>query len=404
MTPSRRRFCAAAAAVIALPAAAPPRDTIFADDFDELWTTLAARYCYFGDKATDWLRVRQLYRPRAVAAADGDAFAEVVRQVLAELYDAHTHLSDPADGTPRWPPYDLLVAADGGAAKVVAVRAASAAALAGINFGDRITAVDGVPVAEATARQLPRCLRRPDPAAAAHALNVALAGRRGTARRLTLISGDRPPRTVDLPLLAAPPLPDLGFERLDGGIGLITIRSFGDSATVAAFDAALVALREAPGLIIDVSDNGGGDTAVARPIMGRFITATKPYATMRRRSGAGLSAPWTEYVAPRGPFTYPAPVVVLAGPWSGSMAEGFPMGMKGIGRARVVGQPMMGLGAAVFGLRLDRTGIAAQYSAEPVYDIHGVARSRFQPDVPVAADGDRRAAGRAELARMIAAG
>jgi carboxyl-terminal processing protease len=132
--------------------------------------------------------------------------------------------------------------------------------------------------------------------------------------------------------------------------------------------------------------------------MGRFITEPKPYARMRRREAAGtspnaLSAAWTESVDPRGPFTYDKPVAVLVDHWSGSMAEGFPMGMRGIGRASIVGTPMMGLGAAVFSLRLDRTGVQAQYSAEPVYDVQGRARWTLRPDVEVKDGGDILAAG-----------
>ena len=56
------------------------------------------------------------------------------------------------------------------------------------------------------------------------------------------------------------------------------------------------------------------------------------------------------------------------------MAEGFPMGMRAVCGARIVGQPMMGLGAAVFRLRLDRIGIEAQDSAEPVCDIEDQPR------------------------------
>jgi carboxyl-terminal processing protease len=53
----------------------PPHDVTFAEDFDELWRTLGERYCFFGEKTTDWNAVRQRYRPAAVAAASRDAFA-----------------------------------------------------------------------------------------------------------------------------------------------------------------------------------------------------------------------------------------------------------------------------------------------------------------------------------------
>ena len=59
----------------------------------------------------------------------------------------------------------------------------------------------------------------------------------------------------------------------------------------------------------------------------------------------------------------------------------------------IVGTPMMRLGAGVFPLRLDRTGITLQYSAEPVYDVHDRARSLLEPDVLVPPGHDILAAG-----------
>ena len=79
-------------------AAEPDHDVTFLNDFDELWETLRDRYCFFSDKRTDWNRVRSLYRPLARSAESDDAFGEVLRRTLAELYDPHTSLADPA----RW--------------------------------------------------------------------------------------------------------------------------------------------------------------------------------------------------------------------------------------------------------------------------------------------------------------
>ena len=362
-------------------AAEPAHDVSRTEDFDELWRTLDERYAFFGEKRTDWSRVRAVYRPRAVSAPSDKAFAEVVRQVLAEVYDAHTHLADPPTGSPRWPLYDLLAERHGPAICIAAVQAGSAAADAGLEAGDVVSALGGVAAERVVASLAPRCLSAPDPAADAYAINVAVAGRRGEARDFTVIRGRSPPQRVAVPLRQAAPRPDLEHRRLEGGIGYVVIRSFADPATVAAFDAALASVADAPGLVIDVRDNGGGDTAVARPIMGRFITETRAYARMRRRNGRGLSDAWTEVVEPRGPFTFTRPVVVLTSPWSGSMAEGFPMGMRDIAAAKIVGTRMMGLGAAVFPMRLDRTGLQLQYSGEPVYDTHDQPRWRLRPDV-----------------------
>ena len=306
------------------------QDITYVQDFDELWRTLDERYCFFGEKRVDWGRVQTRYRPMAARAESDEAFKEVVRQVLAELYDTHTHLAEPPEGAPRWPPFDLLVAPDGPVARVVAVQEGSAAADGGIDVGDRIFEVGGLAIGRVAADLGPRCLVRPDPAAYDYSLNVAVAGRRGQGRSLSVAAADGRRRTVNLALKPRPGEPDVSSRKLDGGLGYIRIASFGDDGAVARFDVALAGLRDCRGLIIDVRGNGGGDTAVARPIMGRFITRPALYALMRRRQGRGLGAPWRETVEPRGPFTYGGPVVVLTDHWSASMAEGFPMGMRGL--------------------------------------------------------------------------
>ena len=181
---SRRTLCGfgfGSAFTYAL-AAEPLRDTTYLDDFDELWLTMN-RYCYFEEKATDWNSVRSRYRPQAIAANSPESFAEVVRLTLAELYDAHTHLSSPATGTPYWPPYDLPVKSAAGGAEVIAVYEGSAAEDVGIRPGDLITEVNGLQIKLATERNMPKCLTRDDPAAELYALNVAVGGVRGKPRQ-----------------------------------------------------------------------------------------------------------------------------------------------------------------------------------------------------------------------------
>lgn len=391
---------ASALPLSALRAAEPPRDITFAEDFDELWRTLAERYCYFDEKRTDWKAVRRMYRPEALAARSFDEFASVVRRVIGELYDAHTYLRAPAPDSSRGPYFDLWVEpGSDGTALITSVRESSAAADIGIRPGELVFAVDGRPIEQIAAPLMPRCLSRPDTAATAFALNIAVSGRSGQARTLSLRSRDGRTREMLIPVKTPAELPNVESRLLSGNVGMVVIRSFADEAVVAAFDAALLRFKDTAGLIIDVRENGGGDAAVARPIMGRFITETKPYALMRRREGRRLSKPWTETVEPRGPFTYHQPVAVLTTRWSASMAEGFPMGMRGIGRGLIVGTPMMRVGAAVFPLRLDRTGLELQYSAEPVYDVQDRPRWLLEPDVPVEGGANILAAALAKLTR-----
>lgn len=402
---TRRTAIASGLAALAAPAFAiePPRDITLQQDFDELWETLRDRYALFGEKATDWERVRAIYQPRlADVDDDEDKWNRLLQGVTDELYDGHTHFSSPVPGLPRWPLSDLFVEETAAGVEVQAIRDGSAAQDAGVRIGDVVLAIDGMPFGQATAARMPRSLTRPDPEARRFAINAAVGGNRDRDRKLRFRSKDGGVRDLLLPFKPFADEASVNHRKLDDGFGYIAITTFGDNEVPKLFDAALEELKDSPGLIIDARDNGGGDTAIARPIMGRFIKERRPYALMRRRSGQGvdLTDPWTEFVDPQGPFTYEKPVVVLQNHWSASMAEGFPMGMKGISRAVTVGTETMGLGSGLFTLRLDRTGVSINYSAEPVYDVKGTPRSKLKPDVPTAPGADILAAGVKELKRL----
>ena len=217
------------------------------------------------------------------------------------------------------------------------------------------------------------------------ALNSALAGRNGVDRHLKVQDATGKILEFEPPSPATLERPEstFSFRRLKGNVGYVRIPGFGEESTVKAFDQALEALKDTAGLILDVRDNGGGDTAVTRPMMGRFIREKTQFAWMNRRKGAGMSNRWAEVVKPRGPWTYERPVAVLVDAWSQSVAEGFAMGMDAMKRATVVGTPMARLGAGTFSTSLKHSRLPVQVSAEPVSQLDGRPRNAFQPKVLV---------------------
>jgi carboxyl-terminal processing protease len=353
-------------------------------DFDQLWDFIGDHYCFFDEKKIVWRRVRERYRPLVEGMTDGVAFVGVIEKAIDELYDLHTHLKFHLDGGNRLPGQDLWAEWREGRAIVVEVRRPSEAWDAGLRAGWEVLAIDGVPIAEATRARRPSALSAEDREAAGWALLAVLSGRHGAARALSVRAADGATHSISIPAAASTKDDEpLTFRMLDDNRGYIAIRSFAQPDLVERFDRALDALRTTRGLVIDVRNNGGGNTALARPIMGRFIQTRKQYAWMSRRAGGQMAPRWPEFVEPRGPWTYTQPVVVLVNHWSASMAEGFPMGMHGIGRATIVGTPMMGLGAGVIDAVLGWTQLPLQVSAEPVFHVDGTPRWRLRPDVLV---------------------
>ncbi len=175
---------------------------------------------------------------------------------------------------------------------------------------------------------------------------------------------------------------------LTGGIGLIRFNnSLGEQKTVADFDKALEQLRSTKALILDLRDvPSGGDSSVALGIMGRFVSTMLPYQRHRipNYGQADVERNWIEEVAPRGPFTYAKPVVLLVDHWTGSMGEGMAIGFDAMHRATVIGTPMAHLAGAVTDFQLPKTGVDVAFATEQLFHVNGTPRQDWLPPVLVA--------------------
>ncbi len=371
-------------------AALPKQD--YLADFDFFWTSVRDHYAYFDRKQTDWNLVRTTYRPQADTVRSRRAFVRLLERALAELYDNHASLGTNRPDSRRLVPSGSDVAAEWvqGQARVLDVRRGYGAARVGVRPGMRITAINGLPVAQAIQPFLPRCLRQADPNARTFALNQALAGDHVTPRRWTLTTAQG---TMTV-------FPDERGSQLEhshypsrltvaryGRMGYLKINnSLGDERLIAAFDSALNTLRDTQGLVLDLRETpSGGNTSVARAIMGRFITREQPYQKHElpgEERETGIRRSWLELVSPRLP-TYPAPLVVLAGRWTSSMGEGLTVGFDALRRATVVGTPLARLAGAVNDYTLPHSGISFNIPFERLYLVNGQPREQYVPPTQI---------------------
>ncbi|HEX8843387.1 MAG TPA: S41 family peptidase [Pyrinomonadaceae bacterium] len=363
----------------------------YEEDFDYLWRSISNEYAYFDQKQTDWNRVREIYRPRLNAVKTRGDFVALLESVLEELYDFHTHLNTNTASSPRLVPSgtDLWAEWIKGRAIITEVRPGSGAEKAGIRIGMQVASINGIAVDEAVSRRLGKSLRSSDEAARNWALRILLAGRRNEKRSVEVISnGERKVLSIENQQESAETKPLLEYRRVEKDVGYIRVNnSLGDADLIKQFDLALAALKDTRGLILDLRDTpSGGNTTVARGIMGRFIRRETPYQkhslpAEERRYGTKRS--WIELVSPRGEFTYTAPVVILVNHWTGSMGEGITIGMDGMRRATVVGTEMARLVGATSGIRLPHTGIGVTFPTEKLFHINGSPRENFVPPIYV---------------------
>jgi C-terminal processing protease CtpA/Prc len=358
-------------------------------DFDALWRYVDENYAYFDSRLTGWSAVPELYRSHLASVKTRTDLIAVFERVLDELYDAHAQLTVNTADSARLVPSgaDIWAEWQYGKAAVADVRDASDAARAGIRPGAEILALNDVPIEEAVRARIGRSLRAIDDDVRSWALRAVLAGYHNQPRRLQLRTGG----TVSI---ASLPAADQSFNRegrlatrvLANNIGYIRVHdSLGNQDVIGDFDAALARHETTSGLILDLRDTpGGGNSTVARAILGRFVRTERPYQkhvlpSEERQTGVRRS--WLELVTPRGPFRYSHPVVVLVGHWTGSMGEGLAIGFDAVEAATIVGTRMAQLGGATYHFELPESRIGVNIPAEKLFHVNGTPREAFVPKV-----------------------
>lgn len=134
--------------------------------------------------------------------------------------------------------------------------------------------------------------------------------------------------------------------RFEDGIGYVLIATWSiqDEADLQPAMDALKEFADAPGIVLDVRANGGGNELMARKIAGCFLDKPTVYARNETRDPSqpgGFTKAFDRVVEPCEPAVK-APVAVLMGPKNMSSCESFLMMMAEAPRATLVGGPSYG--------------------------------------------------------------
>lgn len=380
-------LCAQQGAV-AQSAATPTPITDYAAEAREFEKLVNQWYAYPERLPEGQYRLTDHLRDEATKASDRRSLLRFAERAILLLADHHAILgSSFADSWAIVPSYsDMWVERRDRRYVITAVRPGSPAAAAGITAGGLLLAVDhnptGVAVASFWSDLGATGGEERDPFAA----RVLAAGRRDRERRLTVrLPGKRASefvlanlygRSADATLLSV--------TEADGELRIAFNNSLGDSATIEAFDVAMLRARPGQHVTLDLRNTpGGGNTTVARAIMGWFVQRPTPYqrhALPSEQRNTGIAREWLELVLPREGKFHAGPVKVSVGRWTGSMGEGMALGFREIG-ACVVGEPMAGLLGAIGDFEIGATGLKVKLPFERLMSVAGIPREQFSPAV-----------------------
>lgn len=325
----------------------------------------------------------------AAGVTDKRTLLRFAERVLLTLADHHaiTGASLPDSWAVVPSHSDLWIQSHAGEYVVDAVRLGSPAHGAGVRRGDRLVAIGDVPTERAVAAFWDDLGVPLTDVRVAFASRVLAAGRRNNPRQLTFQRGVAPPVKMQLPSLYASGLdrPPLSASEAGGDLVIKFNDALGNTDTIATFDDILARTRPGQRIILDLTDTpSGGNTVIARAIMGWFVNKPTAYQIHRlpaEERQSGIPRQWAEQVLPRAGKQHLGLVVVRVGRWTGSMGEGLAIGFDAIG-AKVVGHCMAGLLGAIYDFRLPGSGLVLKIPTERLSAIDGTPREEFCPIRP----------------------
>jgi carboxyl-terminal processing protease len=321
--------------------------------FEQVWSLINEKYYDSAFNGVDWKAVHDLYRPRLVEVHSNAEFYSLLRQMTGELHDAHTRFRSPEERrlAKHLQSVDpgLGIGQIDGSPVVLSVEPQSEAERSGIEPGMILSTIDGQPFSH----ELARVSAEVGYSSSGRATTLLtyywlLSGEPNTSVRLGLIRPDGTSletsltRRVVNSAASAPP------KLLPSGYAYLELRTF-DGESVKNLKHALAAYKDAPGVILDLRGNTGGDFQAVLSAADYFFPEKAALGKVVARSGKKpslilrvLGVPADLNVGDLGERAYSGPLVILVNEGSASGAELFAAGMQENGRAAVVGRQTCG--------------------------------------------------------------
>lgn len=325
----------------------------------KLWSEAKYNFAYFDHlPGLDWDRLYLEYLPKVRATFSTLAYYRLLQQFIAHLKDGHTGLwvnSGPlADSTTFRPPLRTQLVE--GRVFVSQVPHDSLR-WTGLVPGLEVLRVDGLPVREYAERfvQPYQAGSTPQNVEVATYVYNLLRGPKDkpvdvefrdtsgkTFRRLLARSG----------YSKLTPVKPVDFKILPGNIAYLQVSEFETNAGFKRFEAAFDSIATANALILDVRQNGGGNSDNGWNILacltdqpfktGKYFS--RKYSPLARARGEGvvLETIGESWWSANGKKVYTKPVVVLTSGMTFSAAEDFALAFDVMQRGKLIGEPTGG--------------------------------------------------------------
>lgn len=360
----------------------------YQSDFNYFWETIKMEYAYFDVKQTNWQKVKDVYGKRLKSIKEDWEFTYLIELMKHELYDAHFTLNKNLAFSFRLIPNDVdaFVSVKNNKYYISDLRENYTITNFNIKIGDEIVAINDVSFADVVQMNLPVSIENPDYKVKEYFANLIFAGRHNQPRKIKIVRKQKEiTLTLPKPKLKKEATNLIDYKRLQKNIGYVVLNnSLGNNNVIKQFPKIIDTLQNTNALIIDLRNTAnGGNTDVAKSIMGKFIKQEMPYQIHERvglEREFGIKRKYIEILSPL-QKPYLKPVYVLVSKWTGSVGEAIAQGFSNIDNVTVVGTTMAQLLGAIKCKQLQNSGIRFCYPFEKLYNINGVPRAQFTTDV-----------------------
>lgn len=324
--------------------------------FDKVWTTINEKHFDPTFGGVNWLKVRETYEPKAIAAKTDQELYSILRQMLGELKLSHFGIFPPdtemraGQSASGFTGVELKML--DGKPVISQIQKGSTAEQSGLKTGFLIEKIDGKTVSELLAplddslskRNLPEAQRK---LYREMTLRSIVDGQAATKANIEILDGKNQVQVFGVPRVERKsemspamgnfPPQEVIFEakRLADNVGYIRFNIWVVPQMLKIREA-IRSMKDTSGIVIDVRGNPGGVGGMATGIAGLLVKEQTSLGSMKSRDNE------TKFIVYPQAEAYQGKVFVLTDYGSASTSEIFAAGLQEIGRAKVIGETSAG--------------------------------------------------------------